>query len=126
MSPAVLETLLESASGPDQELSVDLAESPEVETDLMLCPTNVSNQPQPIPADSDGPDAEPEVEPTDECVNPYPELPEISPEADHPSLYPTGGPDRANSRKDIPRSEDYKYCQLPRYRMDHLPGCSQL
>ncbi len=73
MPPAVLETPLESASGPDQELSVDLAKSPEVEMDPVLCPTDVSNRPQPIPADSDGPNAEPEVKPTDECVNPYPE-----------------------------------------------------
>ena len=75
---AVLETPLESTSGPDHELPVDFAKSPEVETDLTLCPADVSNRPQPIPTDSDGPDAEPEVEPTDECVEPYPELPEIS------------------------------------------------
>ncbi len=78
MSPAVLGTPLESTSGPDQNLSVDLAKSPEVETDPMLCPTDVSNRPQSIPAGSDGPDAEPEVEPTDECVDPFPQLPEIS------------------------------------------------
>ncbi len=78
VSPAVLETPLESTSGPDQELSVELAKSPEVETCPMLCPAGVSNRPQPIPTDSDGPVAEPEAEPTDECVDPYPELSETS------------------------------------------------
>ena len=76
--PAVLETPLESPSGPDQELSVELAKSPEVETDPMSCPADVSNRSQPFPADSDGPNAEPEVEPTDECVDPFPQLPETS------------------------------------------------
>ncbi len=58
--PAVLEAPLASRSGPDQELSVDLTESPEVETDTMSCPADVSNRPQNIPAESDGPVAEPE------------------------------------------------------------------
>ena len=43
--PTVLEAPLESPSGPDQELSVDLTESPEVEMDPMLCPADVSNWP---------------------------------------------------------------------------------
>ncbi len=76
--PAVLETLSDSTPGPDQESSIGLANSPEVETDPMLHPEGVSVRPQPIPADSDGPDAEPEVEPADECVDPYPALPETS------------------------------------------------
>ncbi len=75
--PAVLEAHLESPSGLDQELSVDLTESPEVETDLMSCPADVSNRPQSTPAESDGPDFEPEDEPTDGCVNPSPGLSEI-------------------------------------------------
>ncbi len=76
--PAVLETPLESTSGPHQELPVALAKSPEVETDPMLCPAGVPNRPQSIPTDSDGPEAEPEVEPIDVCVNPYPVLQETS------------------------------------------------
>ncbi len=75
--PAVLETPLESPSSPDQELSVGLAESPEVETDPMSCPTDVSNRPQSTHAGSDSSDAEPEDEPTDEQVDPHPDLPEI-------------------------------------------------
>ena len=78
VQPAVLETPSDSTPGPDQESSVGLANSPEVETDPMLCPADVSNRPQPIPADSDGPNAEPGVEPADECVDPYPALPETS------------------------------------------------
>ncbi len=76
--PAVLKTPLGSTSGPDQELSVDLAKSPEVATDPMLCPADVSDQLQPIPTGSDGPDVESEVEPTDECADPFPQLPEMS------------------------------------------------
>ena len=100
MPPAVLETPLESTSGLDQELLVELAKSPEVETDPMLCPADVSNWPQPIPADFDNPNAEPEVEPTDECVDPtltpiYLKYPQ---EANHSSLYPTEGPDCASSQ----------------------------
>ncbi len=78
MPPAVLETPLELPSDLAQELSMELAESPEVETDPMLCPADVPNRLQSTPAGSDGPDAEPEIESTDECVNPYPESPEIS------------------------------------------------
>ncbi len=78
VQPAVLETLLDSTPGPDQESFIGLANSPEVETDPMLCPKDVFNRPQPIPADSDGPDVEPEVEPADECVDPCLELPETS------------------------------------------------
>ncbi len=74
--PAVLETSLESTPGPDQEFPVELAKSPEVETDPVLRPADVSDRPQPSPANLDGPDAKPEVEPTEECVDPYPELPE--------------------------------------------------
>ncbi len=73
----MLETPLESRSGPDQELSVDLTESPEVETEMMSCPADVSSQTQPIPAELDGPEAEPRDELADERVNPYPDLPEI-------------------------------------------------
>ncbi len=119
--PMVSEAPLESLSGPDQELSVDLGKSPEVETDLMLCPTDVSNRPQSTPAGSDGPDAEPEVEPTDERIDSYPELPEIP--VGSRSLVPLP---HASSQNDTPRSEDYKYCQSLRYRMDHLSGCSRL
>ncbi len=76
--PAVLETPSDSTPGLDQELSIGLANSPEVEMDPMLSPEGVSDRPQPIPADSDGPDAKPEVEPADGCVDPCPELPETS------------------------------------------------
>ncbi len=75
--PVVLEAPLESPSGPDQELTVDLAESPGVEMDPMSCPADVSNRPQSTPAESDGPEAEPEDEPTDERADPHPNLPEI-------------------------------------------------
>ncbi len=77
VSPAVLEAPLESPSDPDPELSVDLAESPEVETDPMSCPADVSNRQQPTPTGSDGLATESEDETTEECVNPSPQLPEI-------------------------------------------------
>ncbi len=77
VSTTVLETALESPSGLDQELSVDLTESPEVETDPVSCPADVSNRPQSTSAESDGPRAESEDEPTDERVNPSPQSPEI-------------------------------------------------
>ena len=79
VSPAVLEALLESPSGPDQEffLSVELTESPEVEMDPVACPAGVSNQPQSTPAEFDGPETEPEDEPTDDCVNPSSQSPKI-------------------------------------------------
>ncbi len=80
ISPVVLEAPLESPSGPDQELPVDSTEGPEVETDPMLCPADVSNRPQSTSTESDGPNAESEDEPTDECVNPPPSPPPKSPE----------------------------------------------
>ncbi len=79
VAPTVLEAPLESPSGPDQEFSGDLTESPDLETDLEMCPADVSNRLQSTPAESDGPEAEPEDEPTDECVNPSPESPEVPP-----------------------------------------------
>ncbi len=77
ISPTVLENLLELPSGLDQELSVDLTESPEEDTVLMSCLADVSNRPQSTPAESDGPEVEPEDEPTGECVTLCPDLPEI-------------------------------------------------
>ncbi len=47
-------------------------------------------------------------------------------EVDHSPLYPTEGPDRASSQRDTPRSEDYKSCQSPRHKMDHLSGCFRI
>ena len=76
VSSAVLEAPLESPSGLDQDLSVDLTESPEVETDPVSCPADVSNRPQSTPAESDGPNAESEDEPIDQRVNPSPDSPE--------------------------------------------------
>ncbi len=78
VQPAVLETPSDSTPDPNQESFIGLANSPEVETHPTLCPEDGSDRPQPIPADSDGPDAEPLAEPTDECVDPYPALPETS------------------------------------------------
>ena len=78
VQPAVLGTPRDSTPGPDHELSTGLADSPEVETDPMLCPKDIPDQLQPTPADSSGPGAEPEVEPADVCVDPCPELPETS------------------------------------------------
>ncbi len=77
VSSAVLEAPLESLSGPDQELSVEFTESPEVETDPETCPADVSNRLQSTSAGPDGPNAEPEDEPTNECVNPSPQLPKV-------------------------------------------------
>ncbi len=77
VAPAVLEAPLELPSGPDQEFSGDSTESPDVEADPETCPADVSNRLQSTPGDSDGPDAEPEDEPTEECVNPSPGSPEI-------------------------------------------------
>ncbi len=79
VAPAVLEAPLELSSGPDQKFSGDLTESPDVETDPETCPADISNRLQTTPAEPDGPKAEPEDEPTDECVNPSPESPEIAP-----------------------------------------------
>ncbi len=78
VQPAVLETPSDSTPGPDQKLLAGMANSLEVETDPMLCPADVSDRPQSIPAEPDGPDAEPQVEPTDVCVDPSPALPETS------------------------------------------------
>ncbi len=64
----VLESPSESTPVPDQESVSGLANGPAIETDPLMCPADVSEWPQPIPADSDGPDAEPEVDPTDEFV----------------------------------------------------------
>ncbi len=79
VAPAVLEAPLELPSGPDQGFSGDLTESPDVETDPETCPADVSNRLQSTPAEPDGPTAELEDEPTDECVNPSPQSPEIPP-----------------------------------------------
>ncbi len=79
VSPTVLEAPLELPSGPDPELSLDLTESPEVETDPEMCPADVSNRLQSTAAEPDGPNAEPEDEPTDELLNPTPKSPEIPP-----------------------------------------------
>ncbi len=79
VAPAVLEDPLELSSGPDQEFSRDLTESPDVETDPETCPADVSNRLQSTPAELDGPDAKLEDEPTNECVNPSPQSPEILP-----------------------------------------------
>ncbi len=120
VSPAVLEAPLESPSGPDQELSVDLTESPEVETDPVTCPADVSSQPQSTPAESDGPVAESEDEPTDKCVNPFPQSHEIPAGSRSLLPLPRKAHDRANSQRDTPQSEDYKSCQSPRHKMFHL------
>ncbi len=79
VSPAVLEAPLESPSGPDPELYVNLTENPDVETDPETCPADVSNRLQSTPIDRDGPNAELEDEPTDERVNPSLQPPEIPP-----------------------------------------------
>ncbi len=79
VSTTVLEAPLESPSGPNQELSGDLMESPDVETDPETCPADVCNRLQSTPTEPDGPNAEPEDEPTGELVNPFPQLPEIPP-----------------------------------------------
>ena len=126
VAPVVLEAPLESPSGPDQEFSGDLTESPDVEMDPETCPADVSNWLQSIPAEPDGPEAEPEDKPTDDCVNPSPEPPEVPREANLSFLYPTEGPDCANSQRDTPQSEDYKSCQPPRHEMDRLSCCSRI
>ncbi len=98
--PTVLEIPSDSTPGPDQELFAGMANSPEVETDPMLCQADVSDRPQPIPADPDGPDAEPEVKPTDVCVDLTRRHLKHQQEANHSSLYPAEGPDRASSQND--------------------------
>ncbi len=75
----VLETPLDLPSGPDQEFSGELTYSPDAETDPETCPADVSSRLQSTPEETDGPRAKPEDEPTDECVNPSPESPEIPP-----------------------------------------------
>ncbi len=67
VQPAVLETPSDSTPDPNQESFAGSANSPEAETDLILCPENVPDRLQPIPADSDGPNADPEVEPAVLC-----------------------------------------------------------
>ena len=57
VQPSVLETPLDSTPGPDQESFTGSANSPEAETDPILCPEDVSDRLQAISADSDGPDA---------------------------------------------------------------------
>ncbi len=79
VAPTVLEAPLELPSGLDQEFSGDLTDSPYVETDPETCPADGSNRLQSTPEELDGPNAEPEDEPTDECVNPSPQSPEIPP-----------------------------------------------
>ncbi len=79
VAPVVLEAPLELSSGPDQEFSGDLTESPDVEMDPETCPADVSNRLQSTPAEPDGPDVNPEDEPINECVNPSPESSEIPP-----------------------------------------------
>ncbi len=78
-TPMVLETPLESPSGPDQEFSGDLTEGPDVETDPEMCPADVSNRPQSTPAEPDDPEAKLEDEPAEECVNPSPGPPVVPP-----------------------------------------------
>ncbi len=126
VSPAVLEAPLESPSGPDQELPGDLTTSAVMETDPETCPADVFNQLQSTPTEPDGPNAEPEDEPTDEPVNPSPQSTEIPPGSQSLILYPTEGPNRANSQRDTSQSEDYKSCQSPWHKMDHLSGCSRI
>ena len=77
VTPVVLEAPLELPLGPDQEFSGDLTEGPDVETDPETCPADVSNRLQSTSAGPDGPNAEPEDEPTNECVNPSPQLPKV-------------------------------------------------
>ncbi len=79
MAPVVLEALLELPSGPDQEFSGELRNSLDAETDPETCPADVSSRLQSTFEEPDGPRAEPEDEPTDECENPSPESPEIPP-----------------------------------------------
>ena len=79
IAPMVLEALLELPSGPDQEFSGELTDSPDAETEPETCPTDVSSQLQSTPEEPDGPRAKPEDEPTDECENPSPESHEIPP-----------------------------------------------
>ncbi len=100
VQPAVLETPLELPSGPDQELTVALTRSPEVEMDPMLCLADVSNRPQSNPTESDGPNAEPEDEPTEECVNPSPPVTRNT--HGKPITRPFTGPDCASSQNDTP------------------------
>ncbi len=126
VAPMALESPLELSSGPDQEFSGELTESPDVETDPEMCPADVSNWLQSTPAEPDGSEAEPEGEPTDECVNPSPESPEIPLGSQSIIPYPAEGPDCANSQRDTPQFEDYKSCQPPRHKMDHLSGCSRI
>ncbi len=125
VQPIVLETLSDSTPGPDQESFTGSAHSPEVEMNTILCPNDVSDQLQPIPADSDGPDADPEVEPTDLCTDPAQGYLRHQWEAGHSFLFRAEGPDRASSQNDTPRSADYKCYQLTRHRLDHLYGCSR-
>ncbi len=75
----VLEPPLELSSGPDQEFSGDLTESPDVETDPGTCPADVSNRLQSTPAEPHSPIAEPKDAPINECVNPSPQSPKIPP-----------------------------------------------
>ena len=79
IAPAVLDALLESPLGPDQEFCGDLTDSPDVEKDPETCPADVSNRLQSTPAEPDGLAAVPEDEPTDECINISPQSPEIPP-----------------------------------------------
>ncbi len=128
VSPTVLEAPLESPSGPDQELSVDLIKSPDVETDPETCPADVSNQLQSTPMEPDGPNAEPEDEPTDECVNPSPQSPEIPPGSRSLVNLPCRGtrsrkqPERYTPIRRLQVLQDYKttrwiiYLAVPEYR----------
>ena len=126
VSPALLEAPLESPSGPDQDLSVDLTESPEVETDPMSRPADVSNRPQSTLAESDGPSADQRISQQTNVLPLPPIYLKYPREADHSSLYPAEGPDRTSSQNDTSRSEGYKSCQLPRHKMDQLFGCSRI
>ncbi len=126
VSPAVLEALLELPSGPDRELLVDLTESPEVETDPETCPADVSHRLQSTPVEPDGPNAEPEDEPTDELVNPSPKSPEIHPGSQ--SLVPL--PHRGTrSRKQPERYTPIRRLQIlpvTQARDESLSGCSRI
>ncbi len=126
ISPAVLETPVELPSGPDQELSVDLAKSPEVgQTQCcvpQMSPTGHSPPLQVLMA----PMPSQRLSPQTNVLTLTPSYLKYQREADHSSLYPAEGPNRASNQNDTPRSEDYNYCQSPRHKMDHLSGCSQL
>ncbi len=78
LNPRCLRPYRIRPQAPTKSHSLDRLTAQKWRQTQILCPEDVSDQPQPIPADSDCPDVEPEVEPANVCVDPCPELPETS------------------------------------------------